>query len=185
MRKFYFALLLAGPAFAVGCGSGGSNAPAPANSSGAVIPVDVSEVKYEQLNEAVSERKGNVVLLDFWATWCGPCVARFPHLVEIHKKYTDRGLICMSVSLDQEGPRGSYDKQKVLKFLQEKNATFPNFILLGYQEDAEKVGRRFGLEGGIPFLSLIGKNGNKVWDSETKKLSEEQLNKLIEEQLAK
>jgi thiol-disulfide isomerase/thioredoxin len=147
--------------------------------------VTVKEVKHDELDKAVAGHKGKVVLVDFWATWCGPCVKRFPHQVELHKKYKDKGLVCVSVSMDKDGPKGSYDKEKVLKFLQKQNAAFPNFILLDYQDSDTQVSKRFGLEGGIPFLAMFGKDGKKVWDSETKKLNDEELNKLIEEQLAK
>ena len=130
-----------------------------------MIPVAVIDGNFEKLDATVAEQKGNVVLVDFWATWCVPCVKKFPHLVEAHKKYRDRGLACMSASLDPK-PKGDYDKGAVLKFLQEKGATFPNVVLIGYREETEKLGRRFGYEGGLPLLVLFDKTGKKVWDSE-------------------
>src|SRR5262249_17803397 len=68
--------------------------------------VEVKEVKFDDLDKAVSDRKGKVVLVDFWATWCAPCVKKFPHFVELHKQYKDKGLACISVSMDKEGPKG-------------------------------------------------------------------------------
>jgi thiol-disulfide isomerase/thioredoxin len=154
--------------------------------------VAVSETRYESLDKAVADQKGKVVLIDFWATWCGPCVKKFPHFVETHKKYTKKNLVCMSVSMDPRGKEEKYDKDEVLKFLKEKEATFPNYVLLGYAKDDEKIEKRFGLEGGIPFMVMFDKTGKRVWTSETwadKDYSAEKFNaeldKLIEAELAK
>jgi thiol-disulfide isomerase/thioredoxin len=147
--------------------------------------VTVTEVKFDELDKAVADRKGKVVLVDFWATWCAPCVKKFPHFVELHKTYKDKGLACISVSMDKEGPKGSYDKEKVLKYLTEQGAAFPNFIVLSPDDDEEKLTKRFGKEAGIPFMVLFNKEGKRVWDSEQKKLKDEELVKLLEEELAK
>ncbi len=169
------ALLLCVPVLAVvGC----SKAADPA-------AVEVKEVKFDDLDKAITGAKGKVVVVDFWATWCGPCVKKFPNFVEMHTKYKDKGIVCISVSMDKAGPKGSYDKEKVLKFLKEQKATFPNFIVIDPDGDEEKIAKRFGLDGGIPFMAVFDKNGKKVWDSEAKKLKDEELTKFVEEQLAK
>jgi thiol-disulfide isomerase/thioredoxin len=147
--------------------------------------VTVTEVKFDDLDKAVAEKKDKVVLVDFWATWCAPCVKKFPHFVELHKKYKDKGLACISVSMDKEGPKGSYDKEKVLKYLKEQNAVFPNFIVLSPDDDEEKLNKRFGKEAGIPFMALFNKKGQRVWDSEQKTLKDEELVKLLEDELNK
>lgn len=148
--------------------------------------VAVSEVAVTEIDKAVTSAKGKVVVVDFWATWCAPCVKKFPHLVELHKRYRDKGLVCVSVSADKEGPKKAYDKEKVLAFLKEQGATFPNFIVADPDADEKKLLERFGKESGIlPYMTVFGKDGKRVWDSEQKKLTDEELVKLIETELAK
>lgn len=48
----------------------------------------------------VADYKGKVLLLDFWATWCGPCKMEIPHLVELQREYGDRGLVVVGITLD-------------------------------------------------------------------------------------
>jgi thiol-disulfide isomerase/thioredoxin len=177
VRKFFCPAILAFCACVfAGCAAG----PALPERPIAPIPVDVREVDYSALDAALKERKGDVVLVDFWATWCGPCQERFPHLVERHKKYAPHGLVCVSVSLDD--PRA---REKVLAFLHKHDATFPNFHLVRADKDEEKIVERFGYGGGIPHLALFGKNGSRVWDSEQRTLNTSALNKLIESELVK
>ncbi len=58
-------------------------------------------------NRSLSSLKGKVVLLDFWASWCGPCRRENPHVVEVYKKYKEKGFEVFSVSLDGVDPRSS------------------------------------------------------------------------------
>ena len=72
--------------------------------------VDGKPLRLDQL-------RGKVVYLDFWASWCGPCLKSFPFMEELHRQYKDRGLVVVAVNLDQE----LADAQK---FLQENPVTF-------------------------------------------------------------
>ena len=63
-------------------------------------PVEVSEVRYESIGQALKDRKGKVILVDFWATWCVPCVAELPNVKKMQEKYHDKGLEIVGISSD-------------------------------------------------------------------------------------
>ena len=79
------------------------------------------------LEQVASHKDAKLIVVDAWATWCGPCMKNFPHLVELHEKYSDKGLVAISLSMDE-----AYDPKKVAaatKFLREKKASFTNLIM--------------------------------------------------------
>jgi thiol-disulfide isomerase/thioredoxin len=91
--------------------------------------------------------KGKTVLLNFWATWCGPCKAEIPGFVELQAKYRDQ-LTVIGYSVDDDAP-------KARAFAQEYKMNYP--ILLG--EGREDVQDAFGPIWGIPASFLISKDG--------------------------
>jgi len=96
---------------------------------------------------ALSSYKGKVVLLNFWATWCGPCKAEIPGFVELQEKYKD-DLVIVGFSVDDPA-----DKAKA--FAAEYKMNYP--ILLG--EGREDVQDAYGPIWGIPASFLISKDG--------------------------
>ena len=91
--------------------------------------------------------KGKVVIVDFWATWCGPCRAAIPHLVDLHKSYKDKGFEVVGVSLDQQGPG------VVQSFVTQHD--IPYTIAMGNQ----KIVSDFGGVRGIPTAFIISQDG--------------------------
>jgi thiol-disulfide isomerase/thioredoxin len=94
-----------------------------------------------------------VVLVEFWATWCAPCVKLFPRTVELHQSLADHGLAVISVSMDDTDSR-----EAVLRFLRSRGATFENFISqygLGSEGfDAFDIN-----DGALPHLKVYGRDG--------------------------
>ena len=104
-------------------------------------------------DKVLRRHQGQVVLVDFWATWCVPCRKAFPHTVELHQKYGPAGLAVVSVSMDDEDAAAD-----ALKFLEEQQAHFTN---LRSQQGAEaEAVEDFDIDGGaIPHLKLYDRSG--------------------------
>src|SRR2546428_11372592 len=69
----------------------------------------------------LAKLKGKVVLVDFWATWCGPCVGEVPHVVETYKKFHDKGFEIVGISLDQ-------NKDALVNFTKSHGMTWPQYF---------------------------------------------------------
>lgn len=130
------------------------------------------KLKDLQGREISSEQfKGKVVVLDFWATWCGPCRMEIPGYVELQKKYRDKGLEIVGVSMDAQGPG-------VVKTFVQKNAM--NYtVVMGDEATTDAFG---GIEA-IPTTFLIDRDGRirdrKVGAEETATY-EEKIVKVLE-----
>ena len=106
----------------------------------------------QTLADWIAKHHGKVVLVDFWATWCGPCVKEFPHLVELSNKHRDAGLAVISVSMNE--PK---DRPSVLAFLKRQKADFEN--LLPEYGAGSKFLEAFDLRGDVPFYKLYDSKG--------------------------
>jgi thiol-disulfide isomerase/thioredoxin len=113
----------------------------------------------EDHDVSFNQFKGKVVLVNFWATWCGPCRIEIPWLVELQDKYAERGFTVLGVAMDEEG------KSAVAPFVQNErfkvggkfqSINYP--IVLGNDATADKFG---GLIG-FPTSVLISKDGRVI-----------------------
>jgi len=102
---------------------------------------------------ALSSLKGKVVLIDFWASWCGPCRKENPNVVKVYQKYKDKGFDVFSVSLDK-------DKNSWLEAIKKDGLVWPNHVSdLAYWSSS--VVPQYGISG-IPFTVLIDREGKIV-----------------------
>jgi thiol-disulfide isomerase/thioredoxin len=92
---------------------------------------------------------GKVVLIDFWATWCGPCVAEIPRVRDAYDRYHDRGFAVVGVSLDE-------DREALEAFVVEKEIPWP--IIVDARNDSGGLADRYGVTA-IPTMILVGRDG--------------------------
>ena len=125
----------------------------PAHASVTVTPADAPAIK-----KAIAAQKGHVVLVNFWATWCGPCVAEFPAIVQVSRQYKSRGLATIAVSADSLKDRHA----KVEPFLAKQGAAFP--VYLEQSADPEDFINAFDPEwqGDLPRTFIYDRAGRRV-----------------------
>lgn len=123
-------------------------------------PVSVSPVDAAGLKKLRANAGDNYTLIDFWATWCGSCVAEFSDLQDTFRMYNDRGFKLVTVSVNTPD-----EKQSVLRFLQRKHATSEN--LLFSSDDTAALQAAFDPEwqSAVPYTVLLGPNGKVLYSS--------------------
>ncbi len=133
-------------------------------------PLDIKFTALDGRKVELAKLKGKVVLIDFWATWCGPCVAEIPHIKETYAKLNPKGFEVIGISLDD-------DKAALQAFVKQKQLPWPQHF------ESEKDENRFAKEYGvssIPTMWLVDKKGNLV-DMNAREGLEKKVEKLLTE----
>jgi cytochrome c biogenesis protein CcmG, thiol:disulfide interchange protein DsbE len=152
MKKSYFLLLFfALGLVAVACSKTDSKSPAESYAELNAAAPDFTLKDLSGRNISLSDYKGKVVLLEFWATWCPPCKASVPALIELKKKYEQKGFIVVGLSIDTD----SDASEKVRQFSDLYNINYP--VLLA-NDATSKIYNVIS----IPTSFLIGKDGKIV-----------------------
>ncbi len=126
--------------------------------------LDGREVDLEKL-------KGKVVLIDFWATWCGPCVAELPNVKKAYEALHPKGFEILGISFDQK-------KEAITAFVEKEKMTWPQYFDgQGWQN---KYGQEFGINA-IPAMWLVDKKGI-LRDQNARGKLEEKVGKLLAEE---
>lgn len=156
MRKLGLGLVWVAAFAACGGGaqsSGGAKSPDSAQEGEGTAATDFTGTDVNGQNLHLGDYLGKkAVLLDFWSTFCQPCIAEFPHLKRIHSAYKDKGFTVIAISMD--GPETIAD---VKPFVQRNALNFP--VLL--DEDSQ-IAAIYNPKKSAPLSVLIDKKGNVV-----------------------
>ena len=114
------------------------------------VAPDFSLESLEGKTMRLSDFRGKAVLLNFWATWCGPCKIEMPWFVELQQKYGSQGLQVVGVAMDDAS------KEDIAKFAKDMGVNYP--VLIG----KEAVGDSYGGIPALPETFFIGRDGKVV-----------------------
>lgn len=125
-----------------------------------------------QLEGALPAMKGKVVVIDFWASWCGPCASSLPALERLHQKYKDRGVVVIGVSVDD-------DAAKMKAFLAKHPVTFSTVrdagqtLVAAYSIENMPTSIVLGLDGRVVSVhrGFKGKKTEEEWDRDLQRLT--------------
>jgi thiol-disulfide isomerase/thioredoxin len=133
-------------------------APQPAAGDEAAVPsVPIAVVDRAGLDNRIAEHKGKVVLVDFWATWCAPCMEQLPHTLALARDHGDQGLAVATVCM--EDPE---EKERIAKALAARgaNADTPADHFLSREGGAAAAMEAFEIPGGaLPCYRVYDKAG--------------------------
>jgi thiol-disulfide isomerase/thioredoxin len=138
-------------------------------------------ITFQAWQETLADNRGAITVVDFWATWCAPCRERFPHMVELHDRYRDRGVRFISMSLDDRDDKGAVEQAKA--FLTEQKATFENYLM---DENITDSFEKLDLLS-IPAVMIYGRDGRLRYkltaDDPNHQFTSEDVDRAIEELL--
>jgi len=159
---FYARQQLSAPAPAPDAGQSASGEPAAGQTAGAAFATAEAELPRPRPDftlpdhtgapRSVAEWDGRLLLVNFWATWCPPCLEEIPMLVELQEDYREAGLQVLGIALDE--PEG------VREFMDEMGMNYP--VLLG-QSRAMEVSKAYGNRvGSLPYTAVVSRDGRIV-----------------------
>lgn len=124
-------------------------------------PVSLDTITVDGIRNLIQNHTDKLLLINVWATWCGPCVAEFPDLVDVNRMYRRRDFEFITISADEPAKRN-----KALQFLQQSQASATNYIF--NIDDKYKLIEAIDpkWQGALPYTLLVEPGGKIVWARE-------------------
>ena len=171
MRAVLAIMILALVPATVGLAEGGGNNTDPPGL------IQLQAVGFSQWEQVLADQRGNIAVVDVWASWCSPCIERFPHMVTLHHRYRERGVRFLSLNLDEQGDADAL--QWVGEFLRRVEAVFPNYHL---DENMTQAFERLDLLG-LPVVLIYDTDGTEAHrltgDDPNNQFSEQDVEKAV------
>jgi thiol-disulfide isomerase/thioredoxin len=152
-------LLVVSTLLLAGCGRNSTAQNGGAGATQAAAEASVSIPTLDDMSASISQYKGKVVLVNFWATWCEPCQKEIPRLIKLNDQYGSRGLVILGVSMDDDGKKAVDPFVKERHFDVDGKSELMDYpILLG----SDAISDKFGGLMGLPTSMLYARDGRKV-----------------------
>ena len=132
----------------------------------------------DEYQKMLDSTKGKIVLVNFWATWCPPCVKEFPELVKLYKNYREEDFVLLFVSLDD---KTEYDS-KLIPFLKKQDVDFTSYFGNFSNPEALMTYVDNSWQGEIPYTGIYDKEGKlkkTLLGNQTYEQFESELKKLL------
>lgn len=157
VRFAWGVVMIAGAVLLSSCQDDGRRSPAGATSDAAAPPdagqVAVELVDRKRFDEVIASCHGRVVLVDFWADWCSPCVENLPHVIELADRLRDRGLAVVTVNVN--APEAA---EQTVGFLKSRGADGATNLISRY-EGASRSMSAFEIPSGLPCYRVYDRRG--------------------------
>ena len=120
---------------------------------------------------SLSDYRGKVVVLDFWASWCPPCRAAIPVLDRVHQEFKERGVVVLGIN--------AHESQDPAQTMQDLGGSYPALVA------GDEVAKTYGVDG-LPTILVIGADGQIVYrEKGFSSIMEQRIGEVLEKELAK